>query len=168
MSAVGYGVPLLVVAFVAPFALAWIDAPLWLVFAAPVVPGAIGGRGMWLIATGGVTVGPDDVRAVGWFRRAVVPRREVRRVVVRRVWDDQPLGWLDLGDRQVLLRGAAARHRHGLSPSGCDVCAADLQALVSIAEEIGVPIEEVGRPAAVSILPPPPPPRTHPPGGAPG
>lgn len=77
---------------------------------------------------------------------AYVPVEEVRAILVKRDGAGEPAGWLDLANRELLLRGITYRHRHDLfATSPCELCKENLGYLSEIADDLGVPLLEAGK-----------------------
>lgn len=148
MTAVGYGLPMILVAFgfawlgVQGYAIGWLGAGLLVV---------VGIKGLYLAARGGVAITDQCVEVRRWFKNDRVDRTSIRSVVERRDRAGEPVGWLATTDNEeTMLRGATARHRHGpLSKERCSYCEADHQNLVEIARDLGIPLVDGGsRPAS--------------------
>lgn len=140
LGAIGSGLPALLLAC----GVGWLGTQgyPWAWLAALSLVG-LGLRGMYLAVRGGVMITDASVEVRGWFTRKRIARDGARSLLVRRDRAGEPSGWLVTGSGEMKLRGATARHRHGLGGSTrCSVCEADHRNLTRIAEDLGVPVVE--------------------------
>lgn len=80
LTAVGFGIPALVLAGSCIW-LATLGYPIFLLGAAALL--AIGGRGIYLAARGGVLIGCQRIEVRGWFTTKRIPGPSVHSIVVR-------------------------------------------------------------------------------------
>lgn len=141
LTAVGFGIPALVLAGSCIW-LATLGYPIFLLGAAALL--AIGGRGIYLAARGGVLIGCQRIEVRGWFTTKRIPGPSVHSIVVRPDRAGEPVGWLvSIDGKATKLRGATAKHRHSpFSSEPCSSCMADRSNLKRISEELDVPLVE--------------------------